>query len=140
MELFDATCVRNGDFMEYTARILNKGALDVSDIRLEANTGYNEVVQETWTGSLMPGQILNYSFVSSTKLFTQDEFCCVRINPLMTACWLAPLTMKSVYRSAVKYGSQMPIRSRLRVFFRLIIHFRLPEKLRPVSVIWPENQ
>lgn len=80
LELFDATCTRNGDFMEYTARILNKGALDVSDIRLEANTGYNEVVQETWTGSLTPGQILNYSFVSSTKLFTQDEFCCVRIK------------------------------------------------------------
>lgn len=94
LELFEADCIPENGFMDYSARILNKGALEISNILLEANTGYNEVIQETWSGTLMPGQILNYPFASSTKLFTQDEFCCVRIVSFNDSLLVAPSDSK----------------------------------------------
>lgn len=80
LELISATCTRDGDFMTYAARVLNKGALEVNEITLGANTDYNSVIKEDWTGTLLPGQILNYTFKASAKYFTDARFCCVRID------------------------------------------------------------
>lgn len=80
IQLIAATCTPDGDFMKYTARVFNKGALEVNQITFGANTDYNSIIKETWTGSLMPGQILDYPLKSSSKYFTSADFCCVRID------------------------------------------------------------
>lgn len=80
LQLLSATCVPEGDFMKYTARVFNKGALEVNQITFGANTDYNSVIKENWTGLLMPGQILDYSLKSQSKYYTSADFCCVRID------------------------------------------------------------
>jgi PKD repeat protein len=80
LKLTDAQCEKEGDYMKYRARILNNGVLEVNQIQLSASVNYENTFQETWTGTLMPGQELNYVFTGSPKLFGSDEFCCVQID------------------------------------------------------------
>lgn|GEM_PF-1949489 len=80
LQLIEATCTPNEGFMKYAARVFNKGALEVNEITFGANTDYNSVIQEVWTGSLLPGQILDYPLKSSSKYYTSADFCCVRID------------------------------------------------------------
>jgi PKD repeat protein len=79
LDLIQASCIPKGDYMGYTAQILNNGMSEVQSISLEGRTDYNTKVTETWNGSLMPGQVLNYTFVSESKVFTSKDFCCVKI-------------------------------------------------------------
>lgn len=80
LQLTAATCTTEGGFVKYTARVLNKGALTVDDITFGANLDYNSVIREKWTGSLNPGQVLEYTFNASAQYFTSADFCCVRIE------------------------------------------------------------
>jgi PKD repeat protein len=80
LKLTDAQCEKEGEYMKYRARILNNGVLEVNQIRLSASVNYENTLQENWTGSLLPGQELNYVFTGSPKLFGSDEFCCVQID------------------------------------------------------------
>lgn len=80
LQLMDATCVLDGDYVTYTARVLNKGALEVNRITFGGNLNYNSVLREKWEGTLFSGQVMEYVFNSSAKYFTTADFCCVRIE------------------------------------------------------------
>ena len=60
--------------------MLNKGGLEVNRITFGADTDYNSVIKENWTGSLLPGQVLEYALAASSKYYTAGDFCCVRID------------------------------------------------------------
>lgn len=81
LQLIQATCVLDEDgFVNYTARVLNKGALEVNGITFGGNLNYNSVLREKWEGTLLSGQVMEYVFNSSAKYFTSADFCCVRIE------------------------------------------------------------
>lgn len=80
LQMLSATCTPADGFMQYTARVLNKGGLEVNRITFGADTDYNSVIKESWTGSLLPGQVLEYALSASSKYYTAADFCCVRID------------------------------------------------------------
>ena len=75
-----ADCKTEDDFVTYTARVLNKGALEVNRITFGGNLDYNSVLREKWEGTLQSGQVMEYEFNSTAKYFTSADFCCVRIE------------------------------------------------------------
>lgn len=80
LQLMNATCTAEDGFVTYSARVLNKGGLEVNRITFGANLDYNSVLKENWEGSLLPGQVIDYTFKSAAKYFTDANFCCVRID------------------------------------------------------------
>jgi hypothetical protein len=90
LKLTDAQCEKEGEYMKYRARILNNGVLEVNQIRLSASVNYENTLQESWSGVLMPGQELNYVFTGSPKVFGSDEFCCVQIENYNDTLTVAP--------------------------------------------------
>ena len=80
LQLMAADCKTEDDFVTYTARVLNKGALEVNRITFGGNLDYNSVLREKWEGTLQSGQVMEYEFNSTAKYFTSADFCCVRIE------------------------------------------------------------
>lgn len=74
-----AEATLDGDLLQMSARLLNNGTRRINELLLKARFNGSNTVTETWTGTLEPGEILEYTFVSKLEIpSTQTpNFACV---------------------------------------------------------------
>jgi PKD repeat protein len=71
----------NGDYYQVTITVINSSNIEIRDMGLSLQLGNGSVIRENWTGSLLPGKSLSYTFVGQVKLSdSQIPVICATID------------------------------------------------------------
>lgn len=74
--------VSNDNFLSISTNLINYGTKPITDFKLLSSVNSESSVRESWTGDLIRGQLLPYTFNSSVQLDAADTvnaYVCVKI-------------------------------------------------------------
>lgn len=74
-------CIESNGKMTFSGTLVNSGNIELVELDLGATVNYGVGFREMWTGSLMPGAVLPFSFTGQLPLNMNEteRFCCVDI-------------------------------------------------------------
>lgn len=90
LEWMSLQCTENNGKVALSGVLLNTGNQSVNSLELGARTDYDAGFRELWSGTLVPGATLNYTFGALIPISKATHFCCAEVYTINDSTLYSP--------------------------------------------------